>query len=444
MITLTPGTQDIVNRHIHVPVSASVTIIQGDANSSKITFCIQRYISGSDLSTKEIYVCYKRPDKTTGRTRCTNIQKNNKTVTFQWTVPPEAASIPGTLLYHIDFDTVLDGLCTYRLKTRDQAMTITESFQVLNDAIASDYVAERLFLQENPNRVYHNDLTGYGHTYRVTERTIEFNPDNKIVAIVRDNMSCLLQFRLKRFYDGVDRKDMTFCFPYVNANDDGDIACGCNISYTDSEIFVGWALDSKVTSMPGNVTFKIGVLGYLENGDLYVWYTDDAAFYVKNTIDVCTLLDEPDFSWYNSWAIEADNILKKSSDLYNQIKEYYDTINKNKEDFTDYVESAKQSAITAASLAEDFSSMTVSRSNMDSGHIFQRLTYYRKDGTKYMESLLVAQEDMEHDYGAAEITYFDDKNVETSSLTIPIVRDENGIITGGIGILNQLQLHGLL
>lgn len=410
MITLNQTTYSIDERYISVPVSSSShKLIEGDANSTIVKFRIQRYASGVDLSTKDIYVCYQTDDKTTGRTLCNQAEKNNKILTFTWTVPPEATHVPGTLIYHIDFDTIEDNVCTYRLKTMDSTLKVTESFDVLSNSIASDYVAEKLFLLENPNRVYHDELVGCGYTYKVTDKTIEFNANNRIVAIVNDNMSCLLQFRLPRFYDGVDRKDMTFCFTYINANGDGDISCGCNISYTNTEIFVGWALDSKVTNTHGDVRFKIGVLGHLSNEDFYVWYTDEAKFQVKNTINVCTLLDEPDFDWYYSWQVEADNILKQASNLCNQVKEYYNTIQTNKEDFADYVNAAQKSAEAAANLAEDFSSITCSRLNMDTDKIFQRLLYKRKDDSNYMESLLIATEGSEYNYDSVRTTYYNTK-----------------------------------
>lgn len=454
MITAYKTTHDIDNRLITVPALAKKILVEGDANSTIITFRIPRYADGVDLSTKEIFVCFQTKDNTTGRTPCKNISFSNAALTFQWTVPPEAAAIPGSLTYHIDFDTVEDDICVYRLKTLDQTMTVTDSFEVLDNAKASDYLAEKLFLQGNIDRISHSDLSGHGYPYRVNEKTIEMN-SSSTVAVVHDNMSRLLQFRLKRFYDGVDRKDMTFCFPYINANGDGDISSACNIFHTDDEIFVGWALDSKVTNTAGMVTFKLGALGYLEDGSFYVWYTDDAEFEVHPAIDVCTLLDEPDFSWYESWAVEADHVIKTASQYCSQTKDYYhmiqsaDTaiasqisqINTYLTQIKNYADSLP--TIVPAAIS-DFSKITCSRSNIDDSGNYLNLRYTRQDGTLYLTSELIGDSTIGNYTGRKETRYDTDGVTVLSTTQFPLNYDSAGNLSDGLGSMNQLLYHNLI
>lgn len=441
-------TYNIIDKVISIPVNITETLVKGDSNSKIIHFRILRFYDGVDLSNKDVYVCYKNASGQTGETVCINRKTTNVTLTFDWIIPSEVTTSAGIIFYFVEFRTVDNAnQKIYCWKTIEQKYQVANTFEVTNTALPSPYTAEKVFLNINPNRVSRSDISGSGIPIKIVGKTIQMKQE-KPIAVMNDNMSVALTFRIPRYYDNVDRQNMTFCFPYVNANRDSDISCASNVMITEDEVFISWILDSKVTHFSGKVRFMIGVLGYLQDNSFYSWYTQPAEIEVKSTINITTLLDEPQFSWYESWAVEADNILQQTAQIRNKAEEYYDLAEKGLKSTKEVLDSVKVYSDFAKDYCDraetaflDFYNMSITRDNYVND-IFETVNYYRSNGKLYLKSQLIKTNNI-YD-GRTETIYASDGTTILSVKNYHINRDPYGNITGTFGNLNQLQYHKII
>lgn len=447
------NTYDIVDRHIFVPIKHTTFAIQGDNASRYIKFKITRYIDSVDLTQKEIWICFQNAEKKTGETQAINIEYTNTMLKFDWCVPSEVTIKDGEIKFYIDFREVSEkDKKIYVLKTETISQNVGESFTVDGSATEVDYTIENEILDVNDSHVMRTDLVDTDIPSTVNEKTREITMNRKkVIAMFRDNMSQILSFRIKRKSNGVDRADKIFCFKYKNAKGETDICMATNVFIFDDEIHISWALDSKVTKFPGSVAFSILILGKLEDGKPYIWNSKTTNFTIENGLNVESHMVEPIESWFTSWAIEADNILKLSAQYANESKKYKHDL----EGVDKIVESLVDLATEQANLSEKYanqasesvtelSELYAVRSQKDdeSPNIFTIVSYYRADDTLYMTSALESTTD-KYDR-RTEIRYDLTGTTEINRNIYPINYDEDGVVTGYFGNLGQLQYHGLL
>ncbi|MBU5332128.1 hypothetical protein KQI61_07945 [Anaerocolumna aminovalerica] len=451
MINTTNSTYDIIDRFIYVPVNTTTFAVQGDNASRVIIFRISRFIDGVDLSSKEIYVCFKTILGTTGETATNNIKYSNSVLEFSWAVPSEVTISEGTVEFYVEFREIdKENEKIYCLKTKPITQDIEKSFSIDNSATEGDFTIEKLFLDENSSHLTRTDLIDSDLPFKVDDRDILMKP-TKVIAVFKDNMSQILSFRLRRKVDSIDRGNKTFCFKYMNANGESDICIASNVAIYEDEIYISWALDSKVTKFAGEVTFAIGVIGFLSDGTLYSWNTKPAQFTVEGGLDVESNLVKPVQSWFDSWVIEADNILKQSAQYANQAKDYYYNIDGMDKVIQDLAEKATEQATLARGYANEannavteFNGLYAVRSEKDENNIniFKTVKYYRSDNTLFMISTLNTVIDT-YDQ-RTEVRYDIDGVTLIDTKIHPIKRDIDGIVTGNFGHLGQLQYHGLI
>jgi hypothetical protein len=110
-------------------------------------------------------------------------------------------------------------------------------------------------------------------------------PRNYVIAIEDDNISQLLTFEIARYYDGIDKSEMTCLFKYVNANGDSGTALATNVIVDDDRIRVGWLLTNHVAYRAGNVSFQIEFSGNRADG-IHRWSTVPAQFEITRGLRV--------------------------------------------------------------------------------------------------------------------------------------------------------------
>lgn len=321
------NTYEIIDKVIYEPLVGETFAVQGDNNSRIIIFKIKRYIDSVDLTTKDIVICYKNAAMDTGESSAIIEDFNNSTLYFKWAVPIGCTVQKGTIELYVEFRDKSNEPKKYIYRTTILKQQVVGSFPVYNNIPSIDTTILDNFIQANQNRVIRTDLVDDGIPLRVENRTIISN-NKKIVAVCKDNLSQIITFRIKRIVDGVDRSNMVFGFPFLRPDGKTGIGQASNIIVfpeTD-EILVGWALDGAVTSVPGNVKYELMILGQLEDGSRYEWYTIPSEMTVENGLDIKSQLPMPEPSWFDSWKMESDEILKQASTLYNQSLESYNLL----------------------------------------------------------------------------------------------------------------------
>ncbi|WP_312369072.1 hypothetical protein [Lachnoclostridium sp.] len=451
MINTKKITYDIIDRTILEPENATTFAVMGDNVSHKMIFRIARFIDSVDLSQKLIYVCYKNSIGATGESPATISRLTNTILEIDWKIPNELTSTHGDVEFYLEFRKLDDqNNKIYVLKTKPVTRQIEKSFMVENTATEADFSFEKAFLDDNSSHLTRSDLVDSELPFRVVDRDIIIN-SSRVIAILNDNMSQILSFRLKRVVDGIDRADKTFCFKYINANGESDIAIATNINNFEDDIIISWALDRKVTRYAGTITFSICILGNLSDGTFYSWNTKPSTFEVETGLDIESQLVTPVNSWFDSWVIEADNILKQSSQFANQAKEFFQKAELAKKDIEELVNATKDHAIAAGTSAKEAKEtiyeivglyVTRSDKDIDNSEIFKKVNYYRPDRTLYMSSTLSTARDKFDQ--RIEVKYDIDGTSVVSTDTYSILRDEDDSVTGHFSSLNQLQYHGLV
>lgn len=448
-MTFKTGVYDIIDRNIILPLNIETFGVVGDENSKVLQFRTDRFVDGADLSSKEIYVCFKNASALTGEKLAENIQFTSKLLTFNWYVPSELTSTAGQVELYVEFrNTDTTNSKVYVLRTTPIVREIKNTFDIYNDATAADYHVLDTFISQNQDKIDRKDLVDSDLPFRVIDREIEFRP-TKIIAVQKDNLSQVMTFRLKKVVDNIDRSDMYFTFHFSNADGEKGIDTGCNIMYTEDEIFVSWALDSRATKTPGNVTFKIHINGTLEDGSTYRWNTLEASFEVQRSFDAIDEIQIPGQDWFTSWEAETNNAIGRAASYANTAKDYYYKVMNQATntdnlvtEITDKVTEAQQYSNIAHEAAISITSLSASRSNKDTNGVFTIVEYYRADNTLHMRSTL--QEDVAgsmHYSNRLEQVYEADGATLKSSSNVPITYDADGVITGQFGMLNQLLYH---
>lgn len=449
MTTYKDNTYDINDRNIIAPVNITTFGVVGDSNSRVLIFRINRMNDGVDLSKKKIFVCYKNAAGFTSESRITDINFNSTLLSFNWPVPSEATIESGKVEFFVsirDEDSFEDS--HYKLNTKSIKQDVEKKFPVFSDAIPYDYARETLYMSEWDDRVQHTEISDSDLPYKVNGRTIEFD-ENKVIAVLNDNLSQVMSFRIKRMENGIDRSKMIFGFQFENANGDSDISSYVNVMFTGTEIILGWILDSKVTHYAGSVKFSILIHGRLENGDIYNWGTKPCEFIVENTLNVIGMIENPGNTWYDTWSLEADNVIRTSAKYTNEAKNYYNNSIACNTILEDLVETAKEQVAEARSQANKakdqlalLTDIYAVRSDMDDDGKYREVKYYRESGILYLKSIL---NDTNGKYSTRTETFYDlDGTTTISSRNLPILYDINNNATGNLYGLNQLLYHGLM
>lgn len=202
------------------------------------------------------------------------------------------------------------------------------------------------------------------YIFEMVNRTIVPSATEEL-AIVNDNDSRYITFKIPSVIDGIDITDKILTVRYVNSlNRYDQFFCNSREVITEgNEQFVlfDWVLDSNVTSSKGTVTYDVSIYDTndMTNVSQYILHTKPATFQVEEG-----LLD-------TGAPIEDENALQAAIDSFNAIaaKYYNDTLAASKAAQA----SADAAAKSAASLKVD-TTLTLSGYAADAKAVGDRLT----------------------------------------------------------------------
>ncbi|MGF0146305.1 hypothetical protein ACQRDF_02575 [Lachnospiraceae bacterium SGI.054] len=105
-----------------VDISNIGTIVMGEENSSIITFKMNRYYDGVDLSEKKIKVMFRNSAMEMFRSEVCNVRKSKNTIKFSWIIPNDVTK-NNKIVAYICFISE-----NYLLKTKNFNLTLEKSF----------------------------------------------------------------------------------------------------------------------------------------------------------------------------------------------------------------------------------------------------------------------------------------------------------------------------
>lgn len=310
----------IINRTIVTPPNLSDFVVQGDTNSKSIIFSISRYFDGIDLSVKSIKIAYINANGETGYDDAYVDELDVDTFTFKWLVPGEVTKEFGEIMISVEFSetNVLDEKI-YIWRTTPKNFKVEKSFSVFGDATPRSYLLEQEFYRNYTNNSITSIANDTNEPIYISNRKI-LMPLLEDVVVAGDTRSQIISFKLPRYFDNVDLSSKLILVKFINANNQGDMSFVVNVVTTDIDISFGWLIDGNVTAKEGYVDFAIEFIGYDEKNKFYCWSTTTAKLQVSKGLVVDKLIEEPQPSWIQSWALSADDkITKKFNELFGEI-----------------------------------------------------------------------------------------------------------------------------
>ena len=95
-------TISIEGRKIEIPGNFKI-VVSKDNLSQLLTFEINRYFNGIDMTAMEVGIKYINPNKKANRVLAVNVSATSEKVTFSWILDEDVACAKGAVRFSIDF-----------------------------------------------------------------------------------------------------------------------------------------------------------------------------------------------------------------------------------------------------------------------------------------------------------------------------------------------------
>ncbi|WP_312369070.1 hypothetical protein [Lachnoclostridium sp.] len=337
----------IVNKTIKTPVGMRDILVQGDKNSRRIHFILNRYYDGVDLTQKDVYINFINAKSETGSDKIHDITISENKLKFDWFIDSTLTSLEGKVSIQVELCEHDDiGDIIYRYQTKPCDLEISKTIISNGDAEQIDYYLDIKFLNEYTTPIIYEEMVSSSEPITIDNRTM-IMPSLNDIAVTQDTRCKLLTFKFSRYIDNVDLSEKTICIKYKLKDGTGDRSFACNQKVTDTILQFDWLLDSKVTSFEGEVEFAIQFIGYNEKNEFYCYNTLPSPLYISKGLDVDGMIEEPSPSWIQSWNILADNYLRSYLKYIKDIQNNVALALKSAEEATLAMERARLSEISA-------------------------------------------------------------------------------------------------
>ncbi|MBR1738517.1 MAG: hypothetical protein IJ736_16175, partial [Firmicutes bacterium] len=151
--------------------------------------------------------------------------------------------------------------------------------------------------------------------YAVNNKDIEPPEEYGDVAVMGDNKSNRLYFKLNKVIDGVDISEKEFRIFYENADGNSDMI-KVEKSVSGNYVILVWQIDSNVTHTAGKVRYIIKVY----DGEGYIWKSKPGEFEVCESLD--GIVEPPEYTphWQEEIAEDVANALDRINGLEDMIE----------------------------------------------------------------------------------------------------------------------------
>lgn len=347
----------VYNRTIEIGTGVKDIVVQGDTNSRKLTFELDRYFDDIDLSTKSIRIYYINADGKFGYFPIDNAAINptdEEKMTIVWVMDGTVTAKDGNVSFAIDFyETDGDGVIVYRWQTTAAHFNIEKAIAALEAAQDPDYTFLISFVSQFTGHINYEELKAELQV-EIDGREVVM-PSTENLVVKRDTMSRGIEFSMPRYYDGVDMSTKIILIQFLNANKEPDCCAAVNVSSNDEYLFFTWIIDGNATAYKGMVTYSIAFIGYSEHNDFYVWQTKLGYIFVEDGLNVIEMLEKPSPSWLHSLQIQMDSIIKQSQyylaqtiQINQELQEDLDAAKKQIEDVKAQADKISQSLLDQA------------------------------------------------------------------------------------------------
>ena len=134
------------------------------------------------------------------------------------------------------------------------------------------------------------------------------------ISVKGESYSQYIEFKMNRFYDGVDLTTMALAIYYEIPNVGSDESRPINVYYNEREIKFGWAVPLEITQNNLTITLCIYFRGKLPDGKEYVLKTKPANYLIDNGLDFGSGIIQPTENWYLNFVLEMDSKVQIATD----------------------------------------------------------------------------------------------------------------------------------
>ena len=287
----------VVERTLSQQPGYTITSVEGDVNSNRIHFIMNRMEDGVDLSTKDIFVVYRNKNQEGSEDACVNIETdaNGETFSFDWYLSAESTSVSGDLIFQVVCRSIDENnKISYQWSTLPETLK-TQPGVTYTQTIAAVNLSEQIALVGT--HTTHDTLVDEGDPIPIVGRTIQM-PTLTNVIVAKDANSQVLTFTIDRYQDGIDISDKTFYFKFKNSKGQGNRRKAVNVVSDSTKVTFCWLVGALESQVPGELSFEVEILGSIFTDEFYCFQTLPAYFTVERSIDYSEIINYGEDSDY--------------------------------------------------------------------------------------------------------------------------------------------------
>lgn len=287
----------VVERTLSQQPGYTITSVEGDVNSNRVHFIMNRMEDGVDLSTKDIFVVYRNKNQEGSEDACVNIETdaNGETFSFDWYLSAKSTSVSGDLIFQVVCRSIDENnKISYQWSTLPETLK-THSGVTYTQTIAAVNLSEQIALVGT--HTTHDTLVDEGDPIPIVGRTIQM-PTLTNVIVAKDANSQVLTFTIDRYQDGIDISDKTFYFKFKNSKGQGNRRKAVNVVSDSTKVTFCWLVGALESQVPGELSFEVEILGSIFTDEFYCFQTLPAYFTVERSIDYSEIINYGEDSDY--------------------------------------------------------------------------------------------------------------------------------------------------
>lgn len=142
-------------------------------------------------------------------------------------------------------------------------------------------------------------------------------------------LSQYIEFRMSRYYDGIDINNMLIQVHYENQDGNGSDGPVVNMYYNDTEIKFGWIVPNKATQIAGKIKVMVYATGTVDDAR-YVLKTEPIEYTISDTLTPGGSISEPDNNWYLQFVNRMEAYVDLVRSLSEDTQEAADVLIENK------------------------------------------------------------------------------------------------------------------
>ena len=158
-------------------------------------------------------------------------------------------------------------------------------------------------------------------TVEIKNKTIE--DMSKHISVKGESYSQYIEFKMNRFYDGIDLTNMLLAIYYDVPNVGSDESKPINVYYNETEIKFGWAIPLEVAQTNLIIDLCVYARGKLSDGNNYILKTKTAKYLINDGLELGSGVIQPTENWYTNFVFEMDSKVQIATDAANSALNSY-------------------------------------------------------------------------------------------------------------------------